>query len=153
MGEDGAVRPVRVITVALLVVLILAGWAGGAALLIDRTGGMVGMTVDQLPPWMPLADYTLLGIALIVLFGLLPIAAVVLLVRRSPRGWTATTAVGLLLLAWTVGQLVVFGLTFPAVHAGILIAGILLTALGVDGAATDESQDAVPSYEYADDDS
>jgi hypothetical protein len=56
-------------------------------------------------------------------------------------------------LAWTVGQLVVFGLTFPAVHAGILIAGILLTALGVDGAATDESQDAVPSYEYADDDS
>ena len=83
MGEDGAVRPVRVITVALLVVLILAGWAGGAALLIDRTGGMVGMTVDQLPPWMPLAGYTLLGIALIVLFGLLPIASVVLLVRRS----------------------------------------------------------------------
>ncbi len=82
---------------------------------------------------MPLADYTVLGIALIVLFGLLPIAAVVLLVRRSPRGWTATAAVGLLLLAWTVGQLVVFGLPFPAVQAGILIAGILLTALGVDG--------------------
>jgi hypothetical protein len=147
------VRPLRVITFALLAVVIVAGAAGGAALLVDRTGGLVRMTVDQLPSWMPLADYTVPGVVLAVLFGLVPIAAVVLLARRSPRGWTMTTTVGLLLLLWTVGQLVVFGLTFPAVQAGILIAGILLTALGVDGAATDESRQAVPSYEYADDDS
>jgi hypothetical protein len=142
-----------VITFAMLVAVIVAGAAGGAALLVDRTGGLVRMTVDQLPSWMPLADYTVPGIVLAVLLGLVPIAAVVLLARRSPRGWTMTTTVGLLLLVWTVAHLVVFGLTFPAVQAGILIAGILLTALGVDGAATDESRQAVPSNEYADDDS
>ena len=146
-------RPLRVITYALLVAVIVAGSAGAAALLVDRTGRLVRMTVDQLPSWMPLADYTVPGVVLAVLFGLVPLAAVVLLARRSARGWTMTTTVGLLLLAWTVGQVVVFGLTFPAVQAGILIAGILLTALGVDGAATDESRQAAPSYEYADDDS
>ena len=126
----------RVITLGLLGVLVLAGLAGGLALLTDPTGGRLGMTVDELPGWPLLDDYTLPGIALIVLFGVLPLAAAVLLVRHRTAGWTLTTAVGVLLVLWTPGQVVAIGLASPAFHAGVLIEGILLAGLGVDGYAS-----------------
>ena len=103
----------RVITLGLLGVLVLGGLAGGLALLTDPTGGRLGLTVDQLPGWLLIGNYTLPGIALIVLFGVLPLAAAVLLVRRRALGWTLTTAVGLLLVFWTAGQMVAIGLPAP----------------------------------------
>ena len=126
------------------------------ALLTDPTGGRLGMTVDQLPAWPLLDDYLVPGIALIVLFGLLPIAAAGAAGPAAPRGWTATAAVGAapgVLVGRADGRV---GLAFPTVQVGFLIVGIVLTGLGVDGGAsvgaTDESRDAVRSYEYADDD-
>jgi hypothetical protein len=150
------VRPLRVITLAVLVLLALGGFAGGLAFLTDPSGGRLGITVDELPAWpLPedytplLADYTVPGITLILLFGLLPIAAVVQLARYRASGWTLTAVVGLLLLGWMVGQIVAIGLTFPAMQAGFLVVGIVLIGLGVDGAASvgtsDESQPAVQS--------
>jgi hypothetical protein len=126
----------RVITLGLLGVLVLASLAAGLALLTDRTGGRLGMTLDELPGWLLLDDYTLPAVALIVLFGVLPIAAAVLLVRRRALGWTLTTTVGVLLIFWTLGQLAAIGLHFPAIQAGFLSAGILLAGLGVDGNAS-----------------
>jgi hypothetical protein len=123
----------RVITLALLGVLALGGLAGGVALLTDPTGGRLGLTVETLPGWLLIENYTLPGIALIVLFGVVPIAAAVLLVRRRAIGWTLTTALGLLLVFWTAGQVVTIGLPAPGVQAGFLIVGILLGGLGVDG--------------------
>jgi hypothetical protein len=123
----------RVITLALLGVLALGGLAGGVALLTDPTGGRLGLTVETLPGWLLIDDYTLPGIALIVLFGIVPIAAAVLLVRRRALGWTLTTALGLLLVFWTAGQVVTIGLPAPGIQAGFLIVGILLGGLGVDG--------------------
>jgi hypothetical protein len=150
-------RRLRVITLAVLVVVAAAGWAGGLALLTDRSGGRLGLSVDVLPSWPLLDDYTLPGIVLTVLFGVLPVVAVVLLRRHSAGGWSATTAVGLLLVVWSVGQIVVIGLAFPAVQTGAFMAGIVLTGLGIDGAASvgtsDESGSAVESYEHADDES
>ena len=78
-------RPLRMIAVALLGLLALGGLAGGLAFVTDPTGGRLGMTVDQLPTWLPLTDYLVPGVALIVLFGLLPAAVAWLHVRRSPR--------------------------------------------------------------------
>ena len=126
----------RVITLGLLGVLALGGLAGGLALLTDPTGGRLGMTVDALPGWPLLDDYRLPGIALIVLFGVFPIAAAVQLVRRRALGWTLTTAVGVLLVLWMVGQVAAIGLAFPAIQAGFLIVGILLAGLGLDGNAS-----------------
>jgi hypothetical protein len=147
--EDGAVAPLRVITLVVLVLLIVGGWLGGVAFLIAPDGGAMGMTVDELPEWPLLGDYTVPGIALIVLFGLLPVAAVVLLVRHRALGWTATTAVGLVLVACTLGQIVAIGLPFLAIQAGFLAVGIVLTGLGVDGGASvgtsDESRRALRS--------
>ena len=138
----------RVITVGLLVVLMLGGLVGGLALLSDPTGGRLGMTVDQLPGWPLLDDYTLPGIALIVLFGVLPLVAAVLLVRRRALGWTLTAAVGLLLVLWMLGTVAAIGLAFPLVQVSFLIGGIVLCGLGVDGGASlgasDESRALAP---------
>jgi hypothetical protein len=150
-------RFLRVLTFILLALPIIGGGAGGLAFLLDRSGGMLGMSVEQLPSWLRLDDYMVPGAVLIGLFGLLPLVAVVLLARRSTRGWPVTVAVGLLLILWSVLQLVVLGLPYAAVAAGSLIVGILLTGLGVDGGAvarmTDEWSPAVESYEHADDES
>jgi hypothetical protein len=123
----------RVITLGLLGVLALGGVAGGVALVTDPTGGRLGLNVDTLPGWLLIENYTLPGVALIVLFGVVPIAAAVLLVRRRAIGWTLTLALGLLLVFWTAGQVVTIGLPAPGVQAGFLIVGILLGGLGVDG--------------------
>jgi hypothetical protein len=126
----------RVITLGLLGVLVLGGLAGGVALLTDPTGGRLGMTVDELPGWPLLDDYLLPGIALVVLFGVLPIAAMVLLARRRASGWTLTTAVGVLLVFWMLGQIAAIGLAFPGIQVGFLIMGIVLAGLGLDGNAS-----------------
>jgi hypothetical protein len=142
----------RVVTLLALAALALGGWAGGLALVTDRSGGRLHLTADELPSWLRLDDYLVPGILLIVLFGLLPVVAVVLLFRRSSRGWSLTVAVGLLLILWTLGQLVVLGLTFVPVQAGMLGLGIVLTGLGVDGGTqarvVDESRSGVKSYEH-----
>ena len=75
-------RPLRMIAIAVLGVLGLCGLAGGLALVTDPSGARLRLTVDQLPAWPLLDDYTVPGIALIVLFGLLPLAAAGLLARR-----------------------------------------------------------------------
>jgi hypothetical protein len=144
-GSGGVVGRLRVITVVLLGLLALGGLAGGLALLTDRTGGRLRLTVDELPGWPLLDDYTAPGIALIVLFGVLPLAAAVLLVRRRALGWTLTTAVGLLLVFWSLGQIAVIGLPFPAVQAGFLIGGMLLGGLGVDGNASVGAGEKAPT--------
>ena len=136
-------RPLRMITIAVLGVLALGGVAGGLALVTDPTGGRLGLTVEQLPAWPLLGDYLVPGVALIVLFGILPAVAAMLLVRRHPRGWTATAGVGLLLVLWIGGQLYAIGLAAPALQVGFLLVGIGLTGLGLDGGASVGTTDEV----------
>ncbi|MFD2093985.1 hypothetical protein [Blastococcus deserti] len=148
-------RSLRSLTVAVLAVISLGGAAAGLALVTDPSGGSVGLTVDELPGWPLLGDYRVPGLLLFVLFGLLPVVAALHLRRRSARGWTAATAVGVLLVLWSIGQVVVIGLRFPLVQTGFLILGMVLTGLGLDGGATvgtrDEFRPAGRSYGHADD--
>ncbi|MGY2082299.1 hypothetical protein [Blastococcus sp. SYSU DS0539] len=122
---------VRLVTLAVLAVLAGGGWAGGLGFLADPSGGGLGMTTAELPDWPLLGDYTLPGIALVLLFGLLPLVPLVLLLRRDPRGWTATAAVGALLVGWMVVQLVALGLAFPAMQLAFLAVGLLLVCVGL----------------------
>jgi hypothetical protein len=141
--------PLRMTALCFLGVLGLCGLASGLALVSDPSGARLRLTVDQLPAWPLLGDYTVPGVALMVLFGLLPLAVAGLLARRYPLGWAATAATGLLVVFGAAGSVVLVGFAFPLVQAAFLIMGIVLTGLGVDGGASvgtrDESADAVRS--------
>ena len=126
-------RVLRGVTVAVLVVLTGGGWFGGLSFLTDPSGTGMGMTTAELPDWPLLEDFRLPGVALLVLFGLLPLVPVVLLLRGDPRAWPATAAVGALLVLWMLGQIVALGLTFPGMQLTFLTVGLLLTALGSAG--------------------
>ena len=129
-------RVLRGFTLAVLAVLVGGGWFGGLSFLTDPSGAGLGMTTAELPDW--LDDFTLPGVALLVLFGLLPLVPIVLLLRGDARGWPATAAVGALLVLWMLGQVVAIGLTFPGMQLTFLAVGVLLTALGSAGLRLDE---------------
>ena len=131
-------RLLRGITLAVLAVLVGGGWFGGLSFLVDPSGAGMGMTTAELPDWPLLEDFTVPGAALVVLFGLLPLVPIVLLLRRDPRGWPATSAVGAVLVLWMLGQLVAIGMTFPPMQVTFLVVGLLLTALGSAGLRLDE---------------
>ena len=137
-GQNGDVRLLRGFTLAVLAVLVAGGWFGGLSFLTDPSGAGLGMTTAELPDWPLLADYTLPGVALLVLLGLLPLVPIALLLRHDPRGWPATSAVGALLVLWMLGQLVAIGMTFPPMQVTFLVVGLLLTALGSAGLRLDE---------------
>jgi hypothetical protein len=131
--QNHDVRVLRGITLAVLVVLVGGGWFGGLSFLTDPTGRGMGMTTAELPDWPLLQDFTLPGVALIVLFGLLPLVPIGLLLRGDRRGWLGTAAVGALLVLWILGQMVAIGLTFPPMQLTFLAVGLLLTLLGSAG--------------------
>ena len=141
----------RGLTLAALTGTALAGSAAGLALITDPSGATVGLSADTLPGWL-LGDFLVPGFLVAVLFGLLPARAALLVRRRSPRGWSAASTVGVLMVLWSLGQLAVIGFPHPLVQAAFLIAGIGLTGLGLDGGTTvgDESRRVARSYEHAD---
>jgi hypothetical protein len=149
------VQRLRMVTLVLLGLLALGGLIGGLAFLTDSSGGRLGMTVDELPGWPLLGSYTVPGVALVLLFGVLPLLAAWRVYQRLPSGWSWTTAVGLVLVGWMLVQVAAIGLSFPAMQGALLLVGIALTGLGLDGgamAAADESRDAGRSYRHGDDD-
>ena len=131
-------RFLRGFALAVLVILLGGGWFGGLSFVTDPSGAGMGMTTAELPDWPLLEDFTLPGVALLVLFGLLPLVPIVLLLRGDVRGWPATAAVGALLVLWMLGQVVAIGLTFPGMQLTFLAVGVLLTALGSAGLRFDE---------------
>ncbi|MGZ4539870.1 MAG: hypothetical protein ACXVXS_12190 [Blastococcus sp.] len=135
-------RGLRAITLAVLVVLIGGGWYGGLSFVTDPSGGGLGMTTAELPKWPLLGDYTLPGVALIAIFGVLPVVALVLLVRRPELGWPATTVIGALLAGWMVGQILALGLTFPAMQLTFLVVGLALVVLGLLGGRAERADRA-----------
>ncbi|MGY2129582.1 hypothetical protein [Blastococcus sp. SYSU DS0617] len=119
----------RRVAAALLLVLIVGAWVGGISFVTDPSGGTLGMSPTQLPNWPLLVDYTVPGLLLIVLFGLLPIAALVALVRRPQLGWPAAAAVGVLLMVWMLVQILALGLLFPGMQLAFLAIGAVLVVL------------------------
>ena len=121
----------RRVAAGLLVVLTAGGWVGGISFLADPSGGLLGMSPLQLPHWPLLRDYTAPGVLLIVLFGVLPVLALLALVRRPQVGWRATAAVGVVLVVWMLVQIVALGLLLPGMQLAFLAIGTVLLALAV----------------------
>ena len=127
-------RTVTAFAAGLLALLVVGGWVGGVSFLADPSGRGLGMTAAQLPSWPLLDDYTLPGAFLVLGFGVLPVAALVLLFRGHRLGWPAVAVVGAALLLWMLVQLVAIGLLLPAMQVSFLVLGALLLTLGLSAA-------------------
>ncbi|MFC1636470.1 hypothetical protein ACFL5Z_16695 [Planctomycetota bacterium] len=105
----------------LLVFLGLGGLYGGIAMLIDPTGGLLQLT--EALPLLPVSDYILPGLFLLVVMGLAPLFLIYALLARPGWAWaealsrwsghhwawTGTLALGITLAVWLVVQGLLIG--------------------------------------------
>jgi len=108
-----------------LLFLALGGLYGGIAMLIDPTGGSLQLT--EILPLLPVPDYTLPGLFLFFVMGLVPLfLTYALLARpnwtwaetlsrwsRHHWAWTGTLALGVTLAIWLIVQGLLIGFKWP----------------------------------------
>ena len=125
-----------------LLFLLLGGLYGGIAMLTDPTGGSLQLT--EILPLLPVSDYILPGIFLLVAMGLAPLLLAYGLLARpkwrwaegmsrwsgNRRAWTGTLVLGVTLAAWLIiqGLLIGFKWTIQYITAvnGFLIVLLVL---------------------------
>jgi hypothetical protein len=134
-------RPVVLWPLAFLLVFLgVGGLYGGIAMLADPSGGILQMS-DVLP-MLPVPDYTLPGLFLLVVMGVFPLLLTYALLTRpvwpwaeplSRWGghhwaWTGTLALGAVLAVWLAAQALMIGFRWPIqyVTAGNGLAIVLL---------------------------
>jgi hypothetical protein len=123
-------RPLRIhILGGLLTLTVLAALGGGALLLADRTGSLLGLSIAQLSGT-PFPDYTIPGAVLVTLFGLLPIPVLMGLWRE--RTWARDLAgvLGVGLVVWITVQVAWLGLVSPLQPVVWAEGLVLLTVAG-----------------------
>jgi hypothetical protein len=103
-------RPRRPATVwALLVLLViqgLGGLAGGLSLSIRPDGSVMGMPTSLLDG-SPFPDYLIPGLILLLVLGVLPLAAAAGLWLRRRWGWFAAFIVGCGLMIWILVEITI----------------------------------------------
>ncbi|MDZ7706761.1 MAG: hypothetical protein U5J97_02485 [Trueperaceae bacterium] len=125
--------------------LAFGGLYGGLSMLSDPSGASLGMDVVLLR--LPVANYLLPGVFLVVVMGLVPLAlAYGLLARPSLRwtanvtrlsghhwAWTGTLLLGVVLVLWLAAQAWLIGFAWPIqfVTAGNAVAILVLASLPV----------------------
>ncbi len=108
-----------------LVFLAAGGLYGGVAMLLDPSGGALQMT--EVLPSLPVPDYTLPGLFLLVVMGVTPLLLAYGLLARPAWAWAAPLSraghhhwawsgalvLGLVLGVWLVVQGLLIGLRWP----------------------------------------
>jgi hypothetical protein len=141
--SDSARRPLTVwLLVAALLFLAFGGLYGGIGMLADPSGR--GLAMDEVLPLLPVPDYRLPGLFLIVVMGLAPLLLVYGLLARPnwswaqalarwsghDWAWTGTLALGLVLAAWLAVQAAFIGFRWPIQYItavnGLIIIGLAL---------------------------
>jgi len=126
-----------------LLFLAFGGFFGGIAMLLDPSGSSLDM--DAVLPMLPVPDYTLPGLFLLLVMGMGSLLLVYGLLAR-PRwrwaeavtrwsgyhwAWTGTLALGIILCIWLIVQGLLIGFKWPIQYVtaanGLVI--ILLTLL------------------------
>ena len=128
----------------LLLFLGLGGLYGGIAMLSDATGGSLQLT--EVLPLLPVPDYTLPGLFLLIVMGLAPLVLVHGLLTRPNWlwaetlsrwsghhwAWTGTLGLGVTLAIWLVVQGLLIGFRWPIQYItavnGLLIVLLVLVA-------------------------
>jgi hypothetical protein len=119
----GRSRPVVIyVLMALLVILAFLGFASGFSFLSDPSGASHGMDTSVLEDT-PVGDFTLVGLFFVTLFGILPVLAAFGLWKlprwrwtdavnkwtRQNWAWTATAAIGVILIVWIAVEVMYIG--------------------------------------------
>lgn len=108
-----------------LLFLALGGLYGGIAMLTDPTGGSLQMT--EILPLLPVPDYTLPGLFLLIVMGLGPLSLIYALLARPNWiwaqtlsrwsghhwAWTGTLGLGVILAIWLIVQGLLIGFKWP----------------------------------------
>ena len=136
-------RPLAVWPLVLLLLFLMTGGLyGGFAMLTDPTGSSLQLT--EVLPLLPVPDYTLPGLFLIIVMGLAPLVLTYgLLARPNWNGvnkssrwsgyhwaWTGTLGLGMTLAIWLIVQGLLIGFSSPIQYItavdGFLIVLLLL---------------------------
>lgn len=139
MGRQAALGAL----VVSLLFLAFGGLYGGLTMLRDPSGASLGM--DVVLPQLPVPDFVVPGVFLLIVMGLVPIALAYGLVARPawrwaaalahPSGhhwaWSGTLALGLVLGAWLALQGWMIGFEWPIqfITAGNAVAIVVLASL------------------------
>jgi hypothetical protein len=138
LQQSREAKPASVyLLIALLLLLAVGALYGGAALIADPAGGLLGMPLALLAG-SPFRDYLLPGIILFGLLGVFPIAVALGLWFRPGWGWLrrfgihaawlAALGVGAALIVWILVQMTIlrFFLQPVLLVQGIAIIGVSL---------------------------
>ncbi|UCE80895.1 MAG: hypothetical protein JSV94_00140 [Methanobacteriota archaeon] len=142
MNRDSSKRRPRALKLLIATegLFALLGFASAFGLLSSPSGEGMGLPPDLLDNT-PLGDFTLVGLFFVAFYGVLPtLATYGLLTRKRWRwtdvinrwtgqhwGWTASAAVGVILLLWIAVEIVLLGVLSEI--GGVLQAA--MAALGV----------------------
>ena len=118
----------RKTSIVFLVIVCLTAFVGGAALMIDPTGGLMGMAVDRLHA-SPFPDYLIPGIFLFVVVGFGSLIAIIALVGRKKYAPALVMSCGGVLMAWIAIQIVILD-EINSFHAFYFTTGLFLVWLG-----------------------
>jgi hypothetical protein len=123
-----------------LLFLAIGGLYGGIAMLTDPTGGSLQLT--EILPQLPVSDFILPGLFLLLAMGLAPLVLTYALLAR-PRwswaqalsrwsrhhwAWTGTLALGVTLALWLIVQGLLIGFKWPIQYI-TAVNGLLILAL------------------------
>ena len=100
------------VLLACLVFLSIGGLVGAGPFVTDPSGAIMGMNVGMLKP-LPLRDFMLPGLFLLVVYSLGSMVAVYGIWMRRRWAWYATCGISLVLLGWLAGEMLILQLFAP----------------------------------------
>lgn len=117
-------------TVALLLLLGVAGTFNGLSLTTDPTGRSLGLTVEMLPAWHTW-DYRVSGLFVLMFLGLGPLICVAAVLVDASEAAVFVAFVGLVTIGWAVWQILVLDIYAPLAQIPLTLLGGALIILAV----------------------
>ncbi len=128
--------------VVIMIVFAFVGFMSGYGLLASPSGEGLGLPIDLLED-APVGDFTLVGLFFVAFYGVLPaLAAWGLIAMKRWRwtdpvnkwtgqnwAWTATAALGIIMLLWILAEAIFVGILTGI--GGAMQLGITLLGLGI----------------------
>ena len=118
-------RPVTLYAlITCLLLLSIGAFFGAYHLLTDPSGVSIGFPPEMLSR-LPLPDFTLPGLFLLVVYAFGTLVVIYALLRHMRIAWWAALALGVVLVCWVIGELIMFqlvvGIMIVTASLGILI--------------------------------